>query len=129
MLSATPSITVTEGPSGQVLEASIRWAHLTRVDVYQLAPAKGAWQTIQSGVAYVETDLASTNIAAGSVIKGRATYNSVTIAYASSGAQGSAQFLQPIYVFAGTLTVEGQKGTYPIKAYVPALANSGAPVG
>ncbi len=129
VLSATPSITVTEGPGGQVLEAAIRWAHVTRVDVYQLMPAKQAWQIIQSGVAYVETDLSSTKIAPGSVVKGRATYNSVTIAYASSGAQGSDQFLQPIYVFAGTLTVEGQSGTYPIKTYVPALANSGAPVG
>jgi hypothetical protein len=92
-------------------------------------PAKQAWQIVQSGVAYVETDLTSTKIAAGSVVKGRATYNAVTIAYASSGAQGSDQFLQPIYVFSGTLTVEGQSGAYPIKAYVPALSNSGAPVG
>ena len=129
VLSATPSITVTEGPNGQVLEAAIRWAHVTRVDVYQLMPAKQAWQIIQSGVAYVETDLSSTKIAPGSVIKGRATYNAVDIAYASSGAQGSDQYLQPIYVFSGTLTVEGQSGTYPIKAYVPALSNSGAPVG
>lgn len=129
VLSATPSLTVTEGPNGQVLEARISWAHLTRVDVYQLMPAKQAWQVIQSGVAYVETDLSSTKISPGSVIKGRATYNAVNIAYASSGAQGSDQFLQPIYVFSGTLTVEGQSGTYPIKAYVPALSNSGAPVG
>jgi hypothetical protein len=80
VLSATPSITVTEGPNGQVLEAAIRWAHVTRVDVYQLMPAKQAWQIIQSGVAYVETDLTSTKIDPGSVIKGRATYNAVTIA-------------------------------------------------
>jgi hypothetical protein len=129
VLSATPSITVTEGPGGQILEASIRWAHVTRVDVYQLMPAKQAWQVIQSGTAYIETDLSSTKIAPGSVVQGRATYNSVTVAYASSGAQGSAQFLQPIYVFSGTLTVQDQTGTYPIKAYVAALSNSGAPVG
>lgn len=129
VLSATPSITVTEGPGGQILESSIRWAHVTRADVYQLMPAKQAWQIVQSGVAYVEVDLSSTKIAAGSVVTGRATYNSVTIAYASSGAQGSDQFLQPVYVFAGTLTVEGESGTYPIKTYVAALSNSGAPVG
>ena len=129
VLAATPSITVTEGPTGQVLEARVSWAHLTRVDVYQLMPAKQGWQLVQSGVAYVETDLSSTDIAAGSVVEGRATYTSVTIAYASSGAQGSDQFLQPIYVFSGTLTAKDQPGTYPIKAYVPALANSGAPVG
>lgn len=129
VLSATPSITVTEGPAGQILEAAIRWAHVTRVDVYQLMPAKQAWQIVQSGVAYVETDLTSAKVAPGSVVKGRATYNGVGIAYASSGAQGSNQFLQPIYVFSGTLTVEGATGTYPIKAYVPALSNSGAPVG
>jgi hypothetical protein len=129
VLAAYPSIAVTVGPAGVVLEASLRWASVIRIDVYQLMPARQAWQLIESGQAYLEADIESDEIEPGAEIKGRATFNDVSIAYATSGPPGGQQYLQPIYVFAGTLRVDDVDGSFPIKAYLPALANSGAPVG
>lgn len=129
VLAAYPSIAVTVGPDGTILEASLRWANAVRTDVYQLMPARQAWQLIESGQAYIEADLARAGIEPGSDIKGNATFSDVSIAYSTSGPPGGRQYLQPIYVFRGKLKVDGKDGSFAIKAYVPALSNSGAPVG
>lgn len=129
VLSAYPGITISMGPKSEVVEAALRWATIVRSDVYQLMETKQAWQIVQSGQAYLETDLSRAKIDPGSDVKGRATFSKVTIAYATSGPPGGKQFLQPVYVFSGTLRVDKVDGSFPIKAYVPGLANSGAPVG
>ena len=129
VLAAYPSIAVTVGPNGVVLEASLRWANVVRIDVYQLMPARQAWQLIESGQAYIEAELADAGIAPGSDVKGRATFDAVRIAYSTSGPPGGNQYLQPVYVFEGTVRVDDVEGSYPVRAYVPALSNSGAPVG
>jgi hypothetical protein len=129
VLAAYPSIAVTVGPNGTVLEASLRWANVVRIDVYQLMPARQAWQLIESGQAYLEAELQDAGVAPGSDIKGRATFDAVRIAYSTSGPPGGSQYLQPIYVFEGTVRVDDVEGSYPVRAYIPALSNSGAPVG
>ena len=92
-------------------------------------PSRQAWQLIESGQAYIEADLASAGLEPGSEVKGRATFTDVSIAYSTSGPPGGKQYLQPVYVFTGKLTVDDVDGSYVIRAYVPALNNSGAPVG
>jgi hypothetical protein len=129
VLAAYPSISVTLGPKGVVVEASLRWASVVRTDVYQLTPAREAWQTVASGQSYIETDLTKANLDPGSDVKGRATFSDISIAYSTSGPPGGKQYLQPIYVFTGKLTIDNKDGSFVVKAYVPALANSGAPVG
>lgn len=129
VLSAYPGITITLGPKSQVIEAAVRWATIVRSDVYQLMETKQAWQIVQSGQAYIEADLSRAKIDPGSDIKGGATFSKVSIAYATSGPPGGKQFLQPVYVFEGKLRVDKVDGSFPIKAYVPGLSNSGAPVG
>jgi hypothetical protein len=129
LLAAYPSITVSLGPGGNVVEASKRWAKIEPADKYQLRSPDDAWQDIQSGQAYIETDLAGSDLPAGADITGTVTYNDITIGYTTAGPPNGIQYLEPVFVFRGRLRVEGQDGTYPIKAYVPALANSGAPVG
>lgn len=129
VLSSIPGITVTMGPKGQVVESALRWANIVRGDVYQLMPGKQAWQLIQSGQAFLDTDLSSVNVEPGADVQGTATFSKVGIAYATSGPPGGKQYLQPVYVFSGKLKVKGADKSVPIKAYVPALANSGAPVG
>ena len=47
----------------------------------------------------------------------------------TSGIPGEPQFLQPVYIFKGTVTPEGSEESFPIAAYVPALVNSRQPVG
>jgi hypothetical protein len=129
VLAAYPSITVTLGPKGVVIEASLRWANVVRADVYQLMPARQAWQTVASGQAYIDADIAKAKLDPGADVKGRATFSDIAIAYSTSGPPGGKQYLQPIYVFTGKLTISDKDGSYVVKAYVPALANSGAPVG
>jgi hypothetical protein len=66
---------------------------------------------------------------AGSEVTGRVTYSGVELAYTTAGPPGGKQYLVPVYVFTGRIRPEGSEKTYPIRAYVTALANSGAPVG
>lgn len=130
VLAAYPSITITMAADGTVLEAAVRWANIVRADVYQLMEVEQAWQMVESGQGFLDPQLADAGLAAGTEVKGRATFSDIEIAYATSGPPGGRQYLQPVYVFSGRVRVEGQDDkTYPLKAYVPALANSGAPVG
>ena len=130
VLAAYPSITVTVAADGTVLEAAIRWANIVRADVYQLMEIEQAWQMIESDQAFFDPQLAEAGLPGGTEVRGRATFSGIEIAYATSGPPGGRQFLQPVYVFTGRIRVEGDdERTFPMTAYVPALANSGAPVG
>lgn len=129
VLASFPSISVTIGPGGVILEASSRWATVVRADVYLLMPAEQAWQIVKSGQAYIEANLTKAKLDPGSDVSGQVTFNDITVAYSTSGPPGGQQYLQPVYVFTGKLRVDDVDGSFPVKAYVPALANSGAPVG
>ena len=130
LLAAYPSMSVTVGVDGVVLEAAIRWGNIVRADVYQLMPIEQAWQQVQSGQAYLAPQLEEAGLAPGTEVSGRASFSTVTVAYSTSGPPGGRQYLQPIYVFDGRIRVEGiDDKTFLLTAYVPALANSGAPVG
>ena len=129
VLSGYPSITMTLDAKGSVIEAAIRWANIVRADVYRLMSPDQAWQLVASGQAYLAPELRDAGIDPGTDIKGRVTFSSLSIAYATAGPPGGRQFLQPIYVFEGRIRPEGDDRTYPITAYVSALSNSGAPVG
>jgi len=130
VLAAYPSITVTLAADGTILEAAIRWANIVRADVYQLMEIEQAWQMIESNQAFLDPDLAEAGLPGGSEVRGRATFSGIEIAYATSGPPGGRQYLQPVYVFTGRVRIEAdEERTFPMTAYVPALANSGAPVG
>lgn len=129
VMSAYPSITVTLGPTGTILEASVRWAEIHRADLYQLRSATAAWKEVESGQGYIEVELPEEEAPAGTEVKGAVTYSSVALAYTTAGPPGARQYLEPIYVFRGRMRPEGSDKTYPVKTYVAGLANSGAPVG
>lgn len=129
LLSDLPSVSVTLGPAGTVIDASIRWASLQQGDVYLLRPADQAWDDVASMRAYLQTQLPEDSYPQGSTITGTAEYNTVGIAYTSSGVPGEAQYLQPVFIYTGRLTPEGSAESFPITAYVPALSNSQQPVG
>lgn len=129
LLSDFPSISVTVGGKGAILESAIRWATIAPGENYQLRPLSQAWNDVSGQRSYLNTQLPSDPYKDGSTIKGKAVYNQVSVAYSSSGVPGQAQYLQPVYVFTGKVTPDGAKQAYPITAYVPALANSNQPVG
>ena len=129
LLSASPNIRVTLGPEGAVLEAANQWATLTEGELYQLRGTEAAWAEVEGRRAFLETILPQDSFEAGSTITGQATYSEVSLAYTTSGIPGERQYLQPVYVFRGTLEPEGAEDGYAITSYVPALINSQQPVG
>jgi len=129
LLSADPSITITMGPNALIIEASFRWAELSAGDTYQLRGADAAWSEVAERRAYLQAMIPSDVIAPGSTITGTASYSSIALAYTSSGIPGEQQYLQPVFVFTGTITPEGSTTSFPITAYVPGLVNSQQPVG
>lgn len=129
LLSAYPAITVTLGPSASILEASFRWADLSTADMYSLRPVDTAWTEVAERRSYLQADVPGDVAEPGSTVSGNAVYSTVEISYTTSGVPGETQYLQPVYVFTGKVTVEGSDKSYPITAYVPALVNSQQPVG
>jgi hypothetical protein len=129
LLSAYPSAVVTEGPGGEIIEASVRWPDIERFDLYQLRDAREAWQEVRSGQAFVEVQLPEGVANDDGTVRGTASYTSIDLGYTTSGLPGGDQYLQPVYIFSGRLAPEGDDKSYRIRAYVTAVANSGAPVG
>jgi hypothetical protein len=129
LLSDLPSISVTMGPAGTIIDASVRWAALAEGDLYQLRPPDEAWDDVAGMRAYLQTTLPEDQFPQGSTITGTADYDRVSIAYTSSGVPGETQYLQPVFVYNGRITPEGSEASFPITAYVPALVNSQQPVG
>jgi hypothetical protein len=129
LMAAYPNITIVLGPNAQVLEASFRWYDLQVADTYALLPATTAWQEVAERRSFVETSVPAEFADPGSTIRGRATYTSVVVSYTTSGLIGEEQYLQPVYIFQGTVQLEGSEATIPISAFVPALINSQQPVG
>lgn len=129
LVAAYPSAVVTIGPGGEVIEASVRWPVIDRYDIYQLRDPKDAWAEVASGEAFLDVQLPEGVADDQGVVKGRATYSSIEIGYTTAGLPGGEQYLQPVYIFVGRFVPEGSDSSYRIRAYVSAVANSGAPVG
>jgi len=129
LLAAYPSINVSIGRGGVVLEVSSRWAAIQRSDLYQLRPSEEAWRQVESGQGYIETDLTGSTIEPSSVVSGLVTYDTIGLVYTTAGPPGDGQYLVPFFVFTGQLTPEGATQAFPVRAYVPALAISDTPVG
>lgn len=129
LISSIPGISVTIGPNGVILEASIRWATIALGDTYQLTPPENAWADVENRRSYLNVSLPAEQFPPGAVITGTADYTTASITYTSSGIPGEQQYLQPVIVFSGRVTPEGSTASYAITAYVPGLINSNQPVG
>jgi hypothetical protein len=93
-----------------------------------LRPAEDAWREVEAGRAYIEVDYGGNEPEGGSTVAGQATYTDIAIAYTTGGLPTETQYLLPVFVFSGELTVE-DGSTFPIRAYVAAIATSDTPVG
>lgn len=129
LMSSTPGITVTVGPGGTVLEARINWADITEGETYRLRTVDDAFSDVSSRQSYVNVTLPAEDYPQGSTVTGTATYESVSIAYTTSGIVGETQYIQPVYVFTGTVTPEDSEESYEITSYVPAIVTGLQPVG
>lgn len=129
LISSTPNVTATIGPDGSLIEATHNWAEISAWQTFQLRGADAAWEDVESRRAWVDASLPTDQFAPGSTVGGSVEYTRVSLAYTTSGIPGEQQYLQPVYVFEGTLTPDGVEQTFPARAYVPALININQPVG
>lgn len=129
LVAAYPSAVVTVGPGGIVIEASVRWPEIDRFDLYQLRDPKDAWAQVSSGEAFLDIQLPEGVADDKGVVRGSATYSSIEVGYTTAGLPGGDQYLQPVYIFVGRFVPEGSDSSYRVRAFVSAVANSGAPVG
>lgn len=129
VLSGYPSVTVSLDAKGQILEATSRWAIIQRGDLYQLRAPAQVWELVKSGQAYIEVNVPASDYPGGSEIDGTVAYTDISVAYTTAGPPGGQQYLEPIFVFSGQLKPDGSKQSFPLKAYVAALASSNSPVG
>lgn len=129
LISSTPLVSVSMGPNGQVLEATNGWARLTQDVVYQLRGADFAWQEVEERRAWIDASLPTEDFPPGTTIGGAVVYTQLSLAYTTSGIPGENQYLQPVYVFHGEFTPDGEDSRFQVKAYVAALINSNQPVG
>jgi hypothetical protein len=97
--------------------------------MYALRPVGEAWTDVAEQRAALQADVPSDVAEPGATVTGTATYDTVEIAYTTSGIPGETQYLQPVYVFSGSVTLEGSDASYDVTAYVPALVNNQQPVG
>ena len=129
LLSSTPGIIVNVGPGGTIIEARVNWAEISEGDMYRLRQVEDAFSAVASRQSYLNVTLPADDFPQGSSITGEAAYDNVSIAYSSSGVPGGTQYLQPVYVFEGSVVPEGADSPYPIIAYVAAIVTGLEPVG
>jgi hypothetical protein len=129
LLSSTPGITVTVGPGGTIVEGRLAWADIAEGDTYRLRGQDDAFSMVASRQSYLDVTLPEDQFPQGTVVKGKASYDQVAIAWTTSGVQGETQYLQPVYVFSGTFTPAEGDGSWDITAYVPAIVTGLQPVG
>lgn len=128
LLSALPSANVTLDGAGHVLEAYVRWPASMPRSSYGLRSAADLWADATKGLGYIEIDDTALPPGTGS-LSGEATITSSSLAYTTAGAPETKQYLVPLVVFEGQVTVAGASAPIPIKIYVPAVGAQASPRG
>ncbi|MDP9374759.1 MAG: hypothetical protein M3Q65_20385 [Chloroflexota bacterium] len=118
-----PAIVVTFGQDGVARELRHRWPEsvLPLPQPARLRPAGAAWADARAGAGYVEIDWAAPAGAPSETVF-TATAKRVSIGWATGTADDGTVYLVPVYVFEGTVTLDGGARPAPFRHYVPALA-------
>ncbi|HEU5331070.1 MAG: hypothetical protein ACTHMJ_17330 [Thermomicrobiales bacterium] len=120
-----PAVVVTLDAKGAVRTATYRWPEDVTQRPVRLRPAADAWADAQAGKGYLQVDQTiPANLPSGTVYKGAATVTNVDIGW-TTATNDSGTYLVPVYVFSGTVALDGQpQGTppTPFRIYVPAVA-------
>lgn len=119
VLSVTPGVRVRMGPGGVVTEVERAWPTALQPGAYDLLSLDEAWQQAPTrGVVEVR---APTGIMPPP--NTTATINTVSLAYVLATDANGTDYLQPVYVFGGSVTLPNQAGTATVRLAVPAVRN------
>lgn len=128
IISATPSAGVTVRGDGVVVEASINWPSSLSASTYSLRSAENLWADATQGRGFI--DIQAADLPAN--FQGAAATATITsggIAYTIAGSTQGTQYLVPVAVFSGTVSIEGGGSSVPIRIYVQAAAAQAGPRG
>lgn len=119
ILSDTPGIRVRIGLGGVVQEVQRAWPGELLPGAYGLISLDDAWRQAQvRGMVHLR-------LPAGLSVPPEATalINNVSLAYAAASDKNGRDYLQPVYLFRGTVAIPGQATSADIRIAVPAVRN------
>ena len=119
-----PMVRVVLGQDGTMKSFYSRWPTALTAQPTLLRDPTIAWAAIAAGSGYLEVDQTIPNdLPANTVFRGAATVTKVGLGWAP-GATGTTNYLIPLYVFEGTVTLinppAGQPATVPFRVYIGA---------
>lgn len=125
ILSDTPGIKVHIGPGGVVQEVQRAWPSELMPGAYDLIALDDAWQFAQT------KGMIDFHLPTGGTLPpdAHALINNVSLAYALSSDKTGKDYLQPVYVFTGTVAIPNQQTDTDIRIAVPAVRNIQQPAG
>lgn len=125
ILSGRPGIRVHIGPGNVVQEVERAWPSELIPGAYDLIALDEAWQRAQ------ERGVVEMNPLAGVAVPpdAPALINNVSLAYAVGSDANGKDYLQPVYLFSGTVAIPGQRTGTDVRIAVPAVRNMRQPAG
>ena len=119
-----PMVRVVLGQDGALKSFYERWPTALTAQPAILRDPNIAWAEVTTGGGYLEVDQTiPADLPANTVFRGAATVTKVSLGWAP-GATGTTNYLIPLYVFEGTVTLinppTGQPATVPFRVYVSA---------
>ncbi|MHB8646529.1 MAG: hypothetical protein ACYDAR_12145 [Thermomicrobiales bacterium] len=125
ILSDTPGIRVRIGSGNVVQEVERAWPGVLSPGAYDLISLDDAWQQAQV------RGMVDFRLPAGLAVPPNATaiINNVSLAYAFASDKNGKDYLQPVYLFNGTVAIPGHPTAVEIHIAVPAVRNVHQPAG
>ncbi len=119
ILSDTPGVRVRIGPGGAVTEIQRAWPSELLPGAYDLIPLDDAWQQVP------ERGMVDLRLPAGTTLapNANAVINNVTLAYALASDKNGKDYLQPVYLFSGSVATSGPRASTEVRIGVPAVRN------
>lgn len=119
ILSDTPGIRVRIGMGNVVQEVERAWPNELLPGAYDLISLDEAWQQAQ------QQGMVDFHPPSGLAVPPNATalINNVSLAYGFASDKNGKDFLQPLYVFNGSVAIPGQSAGVDIRIAVPAVRN------
>lgn len=125
ILSDRPGIRVRIGPGNVVQEVARAWPSELAPGAYDLISLDEAWQRAQERGVVDVTQLAGLSVPPGAP----ALINDVSLAYAVASDKNGKDYLQPVYLFRGTVAIPGQRTGAEVRVAIPAVRNMQQPAG
>jgi hypothetical protein len=125
ILSDRPGIRVRIGPGNVVQQVERAWPSALVPGAYDLVSLDEAWQQAQVRGAVTITPPAGVAVPPNAV----ALVNDVSLAYAVGSDTSGKDYLQPVYLFSGTVAIPGQPTGADVRIAVPAVRNTQQPAG